>query len=275
METQTPNTTNNTTPVPGLRDLGDAYAPYDGPEPTSEVERRAVALQREKAQREQDQREQQQAGPQQEQNPQEKSDGLAYKDPWDEGAVQQDADPFAVHRRAAAHQLEVPSSATVFGAEGWDQSVQDDYAIASRASGFSQPLAQALLDEAANGARGGKELDFRMPDGSYNTDMVRSALRFEWEGAFEENLTRISRFVNSKPALRDFLNSSGLGDSPAVLRVLNGIAHDPSILNPAKAQQLIAKVKNDPKHPYWLGSKTAVAHMRAAHIVVEAARRKK
>src|SRR5687767_13293336 len=65
--------------------------------------------------------------PQGEQQPEAKPSGLAHEDPWDRGEVQQrqqveDGDPFEKHRRAAAHQLQMPTSAMSFGnTEGWEQ----------------------------------------------------------------------------------------------------------------------------------------------------------
>ena len=87
----------------------------------------------------------------------------------------------------------------------------------------------------------------------------------EWGAELEPTLKTIEKFCAKHAALSTYLDATKLGDSPEVLRYLAGAATVGT--TPAAARAFIDKVKKDPKHGYWHGSKLALAQMKYAYAI--------
>jgi hypothetical protein len=191
--------------------------------------------------------------------------GLAHRDPWDEpGAVnrpepEEPADIFEQHRRGKSHVLEAPKDVH------WlDDGAIKDLGFVTAKMNVPQEVAQALIGNYVLASEKEREA-LRAGGGSYDVERTLSELRAEWGAELEPIHEKIVKFTTSNPALADYLDSTGLGSSPEVVRMLMGAATVGTTR--AQARAFIDKVRSNPKHPYWQGQKLAVAQMRFAFML--------
>lgn len=159
--------------------------------------------------------------------------------------------------RSKGHALEFPQAAI---GHDWDDDALVDFGHAAAHAGVPKELAQAFVDLYA-------ETGERLPDGGFDQQRTLMELRFDWSDAFDTNLRAVQEFVAARPALGAWLDATGNGNSPGVLRLLAGVARNPDLLDPAKAQAFLNDVNADLKHSYWRGDKTALAQVRIAYAV--------
>jgi hypothetical protein len=192
-------------------------------------------------------------------------DGLAWLDPWDKpGAVQRidPDDPLAQYRVGKGHELAMPESVASFS-EADEASLRDFGHIAVR-EGWSKEFAQSLVDQIAADFR--TEKSRPGPEG-YIPERTVSELRVEFGPETEAILGRVEAYCARRPALSAYLDSTGLGNSPSVVRLLAAVASDPSIITKEGAKKFIDKLgKND---AYWQGSKLEVAKSRIAFMLAD------
>jgi hypothetical protein len=188
--------------------------------------------------------------------------GLAWEDEWDKpgaknpdtgGPPDENADPFEKYRGRKGHVLAAPEYGYAL-----DDAAIADFGKAAAHAGIDAGTAQRLVDAFAMG--GSKE----PAPTEYDPQRTVTELRFEWGEHLEPTLARINEFVSQQPALVAFLDSTGLGNSPTVLRLLAGASA--GLLDRAEAEAFIARVNKDPNHPYWQGDKVALALVRVAYI---------
>src|SRR6266850_776689 len=102
--------------------------------------------------------------------------------------------------------------------------------------------------------------------GAVTEESARRELRNDWGAKYEENLGYIDKAVKAKgEEFAAWLDASGEGNNPFVLRALAVIGRNPDAMNAAKARAQIEKTMNDKKHPYWRGDKLSVFEMSLLH----------
>jgi len=183
-------------------------------------------------------------------------------EPWNKpGAVNrsepdENVDPFEQHRRGKSHDLEAPKDVH------WlDDGAIKDLGFVTAQMNVPQEVAQALIGNYVLASEK-ERAALRAGGGSYDAERTLGELRAEWGSDLEPIHEKIVKFTTSHPALADYLDSTGLGSSPEVVRMLMGAATVGTTR--AQARAFIDKVKKDPKHGYWHGSKLALAQMRFA-----------
>jgi hypothetical protein len=194
----------------------------------------------------------------------EQGGGLNYEDAWDKpGAIQQpaDTDPMSRFRGGKSYLLDAPVNLPEMNEQGLK-----DFGHVAPAIGLPADTAQALVTTFAGALT--TERNRVLPDGRYDQQRTVSELRFEWAEALEPTLAAIERFCSQRPMLSAFLDSSGVGDSPAALRFLAGAATVGT--TPAAARAFIDRVNADAKHPYWQGDRLALSQMKWAYAIVGA-----
>src|SRR5229473_1993385 len=191
--------------------------------------------------------------------------GLNHEDEWDRpGAVQQpkpeaDVDPMAQFRRGEGYRLEAPTNGIAL-----DESAVSDFGFVAKHVGLTPDAAQTLV---ATFAGVGETERRRLvgAEGGYDPDLTVSELRFEFGTELEPTLAKIEKLCAKHPSLATYLDTTGLGNSPEVLRMLAGAATVGT--TPGDARAFIAAVKKDSKHGYWKGNKLALAQMRWAYAI--------
>ena len=94
--------------------------------------------------------------------------------------------------------------------------------------------------------------------GTWNPEKVRADLHSTWSVDYESQMESVGKAVRAGgEKLENWLDDTSAGNNPAVIRTLAALGRDPNFLDASKAQGKIDKVMNDPKHPYWKGSKQA------------------
>ena len=149
------------------------------------------------------------------------------------------------------HQLEVPIRNS---REDWTTEVTS-FGQVTHAGGVSAEVSQHIVDFVNDETP--KNSPMLGGDGNWSTDRVISDLRQEWGAQFSENLALAHKAATSDPRLAAYLDRTGAGNSPTVLRLLAEYGKDPHLFNPATAQAKADKILNDMSHPYWNGSKSA------------------
>src|SRR5207248_2804085 len=97
---------------------------------------------------------------------------------------------------------------------------------------------------------------------NWNMDHVRQDLRQSWGAEYDANMNHVAAAVKrGGERLEAFLDDTGAGNNPAIIRTLAALGRDPNFLNPATAQSKIDRVMNDPTHKYWKGDKQSVFEM--------------
>ena len=190
--------------------------------------------------------------------------GLNYTDPWDmDGAVQQPAaaegDDFSRFRGVKPVALEMPDSVQSISQE--DEEVLSDFAMVATHERWSKGLAQSLVTLAADALR----VESPSPHG-YDPKQTVTELRFEWGADTEAILGQIEQFCAKRPALATYLDNTGLGDSPAILRMLAAVAQDESLMTKAGAKTFIEALGQNSK--YWQGDKLDLAKAKLAFTML-------
>jgi hypothetical protein len=194
-----------------------------------------------------------------------KNDGLNYRDPWDEpGAVQQvdPNDAFAPYRAGQGVPLEMPASVTNFSEE--DAANLSDFGFVAAREGWPREFAQALVEQAAAEFR--TEKNRPGPEG-YDPLRTVSELRWEFGAETEAVLARVEAYCARRPALSAYLDGTGLGNSPSVLRMLAAVSSDESIVTKAGAKKFVDELSKNTA--YWNGSKLEVAKSRIAFMLAD------
>ena len=143
-------------------------------------------------------------------------------------------------------------------AEDWGADVSSFGGVAAGA-GISKAVAQTLVDHVSNEVPKNSPL---MSGGTWNQEKVRADLHSSWGADYESQMESVCKAVRAGGAkLENWLDDTGSGNNPAVIRTLAALGRDPNFLDASKAQGRIDKIMNDPKSPYWQGNKQAVFEM--------------
>jgi len=146
------------------------------------------------------------------------------------------------------------------GAEKWDQGAHQAFAAVAPQLGLSQGDSQKFVELYA------AQTSSDWMRGAVTEESARRELRNDWGAKYEENLGYIDKAVKAKgEEFAAWLDASGEGNNPFVLRALAVIGRNPDAMNAAKARAQIEKTMNDKKHPYWRGDKLSVFEMSLLH----------
>ena len=158
---------------------------------------------------------------------------LAHRDPWDEpGAVnteppaETDVDPMAKYRTGKGYDLTSPAYVPL------DEGNLADWGRIATREGIPQELAQGLVDAFASG----EQSETR---NAGDPDRALSELRLELGEQLEPTLLKVGEFCAQRPALSAYLDSTGLGNSATVLRLLSAAVLDPSLITKPGAEKFI------------------------------------
>ena len=150
-------------------------------------------------------------------------------------------------------------------AEDWSRDVSAFGGVAAGA-GVSKEVAQILVDHVSNEVPKNSPL---MAGGTWNPEKVRADLHSTWGADYESQMESVGKAVRAGGAkLENWLDDTGSGNNPAVIRTLAALGRDPNFLDASKAQGRIDAVMNNPKSPYWQGSKQAVFEMSLLFALV-------
>jgi hypothetical protein len=94
-----------------------------------------------------------------------------------------------------------------------------------------------------------------------------SELRWDFGAETEAVLARVEACCAKRPALSAYLDATGLGDSPSVIRLLAAVASDESIVTKEGAKRFIDGLSKN--KAYWSGSKLEVAKSRIAFMLTD------
>jgi hypothetical protein len=196
-------------------------------------------------------------------------DGLAWLDPWDLPANKQAAarqydpnDPLAPYREGKGVPLEMPEHVQNFSEQ--DASNLSDFSFVAAREGWSKEFAQSIVDQVA--ADFLSEKSRPGPEGSYDPERTVSEMRFEFGEETEAVLGRVEAYCARRPALSAYLDATGLGNSPSVIRMLAAVASDESIITKEGAKKFIDNLgKNE---SYWQGDKLELAKAKIAFTVL-------
>jgi hypothetical protein len=176
-----------------------------------------------------------------------------------ESEIRAGADIFERHRRGKGHELEIPANVHAL-----DEGMVSDLGFMSKQMNLPQEAAQNLLGGFVL-AIGSEREALKAGGGEYDPDRTISTLRGEWGSETEGLLDKIVKYTTANPVLADYLDSTGLGSSPEVLRYLMGAITVGT--KPAQARAFLDKMLKDPKSEYWKGSKKALAQVKYAYAL--------
>jgi hypothetical protein len=196
--------------------------------------------------------------------------GLAWKDEWDltpeeraARAAQGDPnDPLAPFRTGKGHALEMPSSVMNYSEE--DSANLSDFGYVAAREGWPREFAQAIVDQVAADFRSEKSRPG--PEGDYDPQRTVTELRFEFGAETEAILGRVEAYCAKRAALSAYLDATGLGNSPAVIRLLAAVASDESIVTKAGAKKFVENLGKNEK--YWNGDKLELAKAKIAFSIL-------
>jgi hypothetical protein len=95
-----------------------------------------------------------------------------------------------------------------------------------------------------------------------NIDECVNVLRGHWGDDYDKRVAVVNEQVKQwGPAVAEYLNATGIGNSPGVVRAIYEHATKGQLTG-VEALKQIAKIQGDPKHPYWSGDKKALSEMQ-------------
>jgi hypothetical protein len=104
-------------------------------------------------------------------------------------------------------------------------------------------------------------------------DRIRAILRARWGQYHDKRLASVNAYVNSRPALKAYLNRTGAGNQLSVLEALAMIADGSMAVTPARAAEILEEQRRDPKSPlrdpYHKGHGLAVQTAKVLADVVD------
>jgi hypothetical protein len=181
--------------------------------------------------------------------------GLSYEDAWDKGPGSTPPD-----LPAAPYALDVPGVAAHLGE--WVERDVKEFAPIAHSLGLNKRAAQEVLGNYATTA-----LAEKPPAGGYTVEGTTQTLLREWGTETNARLDAVFKFTEKRPALAKWLNETGAGNAPEVVRTLAAIASDQSLLTPAGAKKFIAGLSKNEK--YVKGDKFEVAKAKLAFAIDE------
>jgi hypothetical protein len=113
----------------------------------------------------------------------------------------------------------------------------------------------------------------------YEEDRIRAMLRARWGAYHDQRLAKVNAYVNSRPALKAYLNRTGAGNRLSVLEALGMIADGTMAVSPARAQELMDEQRRNPKSPlrdpFHKGHGLAVQQAKVLADIIDRGERKK
>lgn len=160
--------------------------------------------------------------------------------------------------RPASSEGYAPTRPALHPAISWDEPMEKDFLAVSHKVGLNGPQVQALLDWY------GRALNTNFAAASEGVAHTLETLQTEWGGAFPRNLALGQRIVKEYGGdeLVTFLNETGMGNHPAVVRFMAKVGHalaEEGIIsghleglpNPEEALIQAKTLMADQKSPYW------------------------
>lgn len=161
-----------------------------------------------------------------------------------------------------------------------DKKFTDEFKSLAHKSGILPKQAQALADWFSTINKGSEAELLAQRQAAVTKGL--GDLKTEWGTAYDQNLARAKKVVNSlgDKKLLDFLDNSGAGDDPAIIKLFAKVGQTlwgedslvgesgggSSVMTPAEAKEATNKIMADMKHPYHLkdhpGHKAAVAEVQ-------------
>jgi len=187
--------------------------------------------------------------------------------------------PEKVEEYAAGVKPEVPEGVP------WNPEIQTQFAAMAHAEGLTASQATKVLNFYLS--RAGQGVDMQKTASANDLKKSQEGLKSRWGANYQRNTGLVHRVVEeyAKPEFSEMLDSvvvdgMKLGNHPAMLDFLaqygeqrldmGFIQGDSLLVTSDSAAQDLAKILDDPKHPYWQGDKAAIAKVQSLLAVVEA-----
>jgi hypothetical protein len=145
------------------------------------------------------------------------------------------------------YQLSLPSDLPASAIpDGADEHLAS-FGEAAASAGIAPKIAQRLVNELVQATY---DVDYQ---GELNRDGAERFLRATWKQDYDRKMALVTRAVNQLGGnrLRDWLDQSGWGNSPAVCEVLARYGEGLLTMSKAEAEKKREAIMKDRTHPFW------------------------
>ena len=147
----------------------------------------------------------------------------------------------AAWMQAEGYKLQRPENLDL--SKPWSEAQTNEFADTAKSMGLNETEAQEALNIYADG--------FYVRE-AHTQDSGMRTLRSEFQGeTLTDVLGTVVKFTNERPALADFLDRTGLGNDPGIVKMIYVYATTDHRMSKQAAQVELDKVMADGS-PYWL-----------------------